>query len=93
MMKAEQAIYRNYHCLGYISWPEMKGRYEETAREVAETVGIPYTEYAGNSSFLREMIAGGHNRQRFLHIEPGYTMDMDMDGTIIAVPLADLNIQ
>ena len=71
----------------------MKGRYEETAREVAETVGIPYTEYAGNSSFLREMIAGGHNRKRFLHIEPGYTMDMDMDGTIIAVPLADLNIQ
>lgn len=93
MMKAEQAIYRNYHCLGYISWPEMKGRYEETAREVAETVGIPYTEYAGNSSFLRELIAGGHNNQRFLHIDPGYTMDMDIDGTIISVPLADQNIQ
>lgn len=89
MMKAEQAIYRNYHCLGYIAWPEWKGRYEDTAREVASTVGIPFTEYRGNSSFLRELVAGGHDRRRFLHIQPGYTMDMDMDGSIIAVPLAD----
>lgn len=86
MMKAEKALFRKYHCLGHIIWPEMGDRYVETARKVAEDSEIPYVEYPGRSGFMRELLAGGFNTRRFLRLHPGQSIDMDVDGGLIPVP-------
>lgn len=86
MMKAEKALFRNYEHLGYILWPEIGNQDVETAQKVAEDAGIPYVEYPGRSALLRELIEGGHDQKRFLRVEPGQTLEMDLDGGLIAVP-------
>jgi len=86
LMNAEKALFKNYTCLGYIAWPEMDLRYTETAKQVAEDIAIPYMEYQGSSTFVRELLAGGQDKRKFIHLHPGQTIDMDMDGGIIAVP-------
>ncbi len=89
MMKAEKALFSNYECVGYIQWPEMKGRYEETARLVAEDARIPYREYPSSSDFFRELVRGGTNPARFLRLAPGETIDMALNGDVIAVKAED----
>lgn len=86
MLRAEQAMFKNYHHVGHILWPEMAGRYDETARRVADAVGIPYQVYPGSSAFMRDLILGNHDAKRFLRLQPGQSIDMDVDGSIIAVP-------
>lgn len=86
MMKAEKDLFRKYQCLGHILWQEMGDRYVETARKVAKDVDIPYVEYSGRSDFMRELLAGGSDKRRFLQLQPGQSIDMDVNGELIAVP-------
>ena len=85
MVKVEKAVLQNYDSLTHIVWPEMKGMYEEAARKVADSIEIPYIEIPGTSGFFRALLEGGHD-ERFLRLEPGQSIDMDLDGSIIAVP-------
>jgi hypothetical protein len=84
MVKVEKAVLQNYDSLTHIVWPEMKGRYEEAARKVADSIEIPYIEIGGTSGFFRALLEGGHD-DRFLRLTPGQSIDMDLDGGIIAV--------
>ncbi|WP_446424803.1 DUF1638 domain-containing protein [Mailhella sp.] len=85
MVKVEKAIMQNYDSVTNIVWPEMKGMYEAAARKCAAAIEIPYLEIPGSSGFFRALVDGG-NDERFLHIGPGQTIDMDLDGSVIAVP-------
>lgn len=84
MVKVEKAVLQNYDSLTHIVWPEMKGMYEESARKVADSIEIPYIEIPGTSGFFRALLEGGHD-ERFLRLGPGQSIDMDLDGSIIAV--------
>ena len=85
MMKAENALLDNYKNACHIRWPEMGDAYVDEARKVAEATLLPYSEIWGSSAYLAELLHGGQSGERFLHLVPGQTIDMDVEGTICAV--------
>lgn len=88
LLAAENALYKNYTQACHIRWAEMREAYVPDARKVAESVSLPYTEVTGSSWYMAELLAGGENPEYFLRLQPGQTIDMDVDGGIHAVPLA-----
>ena len=63
----------------------MGDAYVHEARKVAEATLLPYSEIWGSSAYLAELLHGGQSGERFLHLVPGQTIDMDVEGTICAV--------
>jgi len=84
MLKAEDALLSDYKCTCHIRWAEMGDGWVEKARKVAENTNLPYTEMEGKSGYMNELLHGGLDQSRFLHLEPGQTINMDTDGGIIA---------
>lgn len=86
MMKVENALLDNYKNTCHIRWPEMGETYVESARQVATVTSLPYSEIQGSSGYLLELLEGGTSPERFLHLAPGQTIDMTVEGEICAVP-------
>lgn len=85
MIEAENSIYANYKGVKYVRWPEMKEDYADLARATARELGLVYSEVAGDTSFLGDLLAGNYaDATRFLILEPGQTLGMAMDGEIIS---------
>ncbi len=89
MVEAENALLAGYKSTCHIRWPEIGDKYVEVARKLADAVELPYTEINGTSGYMNELLHGGKNLDRFMHLTPGQTIDMATDGTIIAVPCPD----
>lgn len=87
MILAEYAMFSNYTQACHIRWPEMGDAYMDDAQKVAKSVSLPYTELAGSSWYMQELLAGGMDPDYFLRLQPGQTIDMDVRGGICAVPL------
>lgn len=86
MVKAENALLANYKNACHIRWPEMGESYVETAKKVAENTELIYTEAHGDSGYLNALLHGGLDQGKFIHLLPGQTIDMNVDGEIIAMP-------
>lgn len=87
MIQAENAVFANYNGVRYVRWPAMKESYAELARAVASELSLKYEEIGGKTAFLRDLLAGNCDNDRFLDLAPGWGIDMDTDGEIIAVKL------
>lgn len=85
MVKAENALLKDYKQACHIRWPEMEDKYVPLAKEVASCADLPYAEIAGSSWYMAELLGGGKNPEHFLHLRPGQTIDMELDGTICTV--------
>ncbi len=85
MVKAENALLSTYKGTCHIRWPEMGDEYLEDAKKVAQAVELPYTEVEGASGYMLELLQGGKDLNKFMHLAPGQTIDMDVTGTICAV--------
>lgn len=88
LIRAENAVYGQYKGARFIRWPDMDEKYEKIAHQFAEEVNLEYSETEGNEAFLRELLAGGHDPEKFLRIKPGQSLAMDTDGAVIAIELA-----
>lgn len=86
MMKAEKSNLSAYKKACHIRWPEMGETWVADARKVAGEMELEYSEIAGRADYLRKLLAGGEDPELFLHLQPGETLDMDLDGAIIAAP-------
>ena len=84
MMKAENALLDNYKNACHIRWPEM-GTPMWTRPEKWRRLRCCRTRDMGSSAYLAELLHGGQSGERFLHLVPGQTIDMDVEGTICAV--------
>lgn len=93
MVKAEDALLKNYTKACHIRWPEMGDTYVPEASEVARVTSLPYAEIRGSSAYLGELLSGGKDPEKFLHLSPGQTIDMDVEGTICPVCLNSCNEQ
>lgn len=91
MIKAENSVFANYRGLWYVRWPGLKDEYADMARKLASELSLPYKEITGDSAFLGDLAAGGEDEERFLHLEPGWTVGMDSDGKIIGQQMASGN--
>lgn len=85
LMEAEKRMMQSYTKACHIRWPEMGDTYVEDAKKLASSVPLPYDEVQGSSGYLAALLQGGLDHDKFLHLAPGQTIDMDMDGSICAV--------
>ncbi len=85
MVEAENGMLKNYSQACHIRWPEMGETYVSDAKKVAECIPLPYAEVEGASGYLAELLHGGKDPKKFLHLTPGQTIDMDVEGTICSV--------
>lgn len=84
MIKAENAVFSNYGGACFIRWPELASRYQDFAQKVAAELSLKYTEMAGETDFLLQILSGGDSGERFLVLNPGETLDMDKEGRIVS---------
>lgn len=87
MIQAENAVFANYRGVWYIRWPGIMEKYADLAKATADELGLPYAEVSGNASYLSDLLKGGQDQEKFIKLAPGFTIDMDVTGKIVAQPL------
>lgn len=85
MIEAENALLSAYKNFCHIRWPEMGEAWVEEAQKIAGIAKLPYSEISGRSCYMADLLAGGKDPEKFLHLAPGQTVDMDLNGAVIAV--------
>lgn len=85
LMAAEQRMFENYTRACYIRWG-MGENFSPLARKAADSLGLAYEETDGSACYLTELLTGGHDMEKFLHIGPGETIDMNLEGDVCAAP-------
>ncbi len=75
------ANYTNACFIHWEGWPDdeaLLARSEAVARDA----GLPFRRLPASPAFLEALLAGGRD-DRFLHVNPGYGIDLDGDGAIV----------
>ncbi len=95
LMDEQLTWLNNYTAVSLIRWPELdemekelakpKGFFETEARCFAKEANLPFSQTTGSDNYLRALLAGGTDQQRFLHIRPGYSVILTADGILEAV--------
>ena len=86
LIELEGSWLRNYTNACLILWEGWEDERElvRTAKAVADDAGLGYRELPGDPNFIQALLEGGKDG-RFLRIAPGFTPDLDGNGTITAV--------
>lgn len=84
MIRAENSVFANYRGVWYVRWQDSDENYAAMAHAVAGQLSLPYQEIAGSSVYLSALLEGPYDEQRFLRLEPGWTIDMDGAGKIVS---------
>lgn len=87
LMEVEGSWLQHYSTLCLIRWENLHVD-TQTARKIAEDSHLPYSECTGKEVFLRDLLMGGQDEQRFLHLAPGQTITLNGDGSLIAAPVS-----
>ncbi len=85
LLEAEKRMFANYTDLCYIRWVDMPPSRAADAKKIADYLSLRYAETEGSTGYLAELLAGGHDPEKFLQLKPGQTVAMDVDGGIQAV--------
>ncbi|WP_303237345.1 DUF1638 domain-containing protein [uncultured Bilophila sp.] len=86
LIETEASWLKNYTNVCLIRWPGWENDAEllETSEAVARDAGLPFRVLPGKPDMLQALLEGGED-SRFLHVRPGYTIDLDGNGAIAAV--------
>jgi hypothetical protein len=92
LMQEQLTWLQNYQTVKLIRWPQIKvmekkagkspGFFEEEARCFATEAELPYSDCTGSDNYLRALIEGDHDDERFLRIPPGYSVVLSGDGLL-----------
>lgn len=83
MVAAEDALLNAYCDLCHIHWEGHDGKYGALAQRVAASTGLAFVQREGKQDYVRALLQGSRDTERFIEIGPGETIDMDADGAII----------
>lgn len=83
MVAAEDALLAAYRELCHVHWQGHEEKYVELAKKVADATGLAFAQREGREDYIRALLEGDWDEERFIEIAPGHTIDMDGDGTII----------
>lgn len=92
LLAMEKRMFENYAELCYIRWADMQPSRAADAKKIADYLALHYSETEGSTSYLAELLAGGKDPEKFLHLAPGQTIAMDAEGGIQAVPCGSESI-
>ncbi len=83
LMEVELSWKQNYQELTLIYWDGLyDNSLQENAKIVKEDMKLPYKERKGSSWYLQELLDGGQDTNKFFHITPGNTLEINASGLI-----------
>jgi len=95
LMQEQLGWLKSYKSVSLIQWQQMHemerragkphGFFAAEARCFAREADLPYTECQGGDSYLRALLHGDHDEDRFLVISPGFTAILSGDGVLKTV--------
>lgn len=90
LMELEGEWLASYTRAAFIRWGEVLNQNvlatcTQNARKVAADAGLPYAEEPGNPSYLRTLLEGGNDTERFFHLAPGQSIDIGPDGSLTII--------
>ncbi|MEG2005079.1 MAG: DUF1638 domain-containing protein [Bilophila sp.] len=86
LMELEGSWLQHYTTVCLIRWNALEAD-EVAARRIAQDSNLPYSECTGNEFFLQDLLAGGKDERRFLHLVPGQTISLNGDGELVSIPV------
>lgn len=89
LIEMESLWLKNYTNVCLIHWAGWKNDAAllEESKAIARDAELPFRMLPGKPDILQALLEGGED-SRFLHIHPGYTLDIDGDGAIAVVRVA-----
>lgn len=89
LIETEASWLKNYTNVCLIHWSgwENDAKILAESKAIARDAGLPFRILPGKPDVLQALLEGGED-PRFLHVNPGYTLDIDGDGavTVVRVP-------
>ncbi len=95
LMDEQLTWLKNYKSVSLIRWPDLDameknlaketGYFESEAKCFAREASLPFSQTSGSDNYLRELLRGGEDEGRFLHIKPGFSVILTGEGTLEAV--------
>jgi len=87
LMESEICL-ANYNSCAYISWPELPfPEYEEYTKRAAEFLGFEFKKADGSPEYIRALVSGDFDDERFLTVPVGYKVELTYEKDIFrAVP-------
>lgn len=84
LVDVDRETFEHHNCAAYV---DLTGNKEAKAycQKCAHHLGWSYRSLDGDSSFLRDLIFGNWNDDRFLRVLPGQMIGADTDGNLTAV--------
>jgi len=83
LMQLEESWQREYHHAFYIRWGfPVDEAYEAFTRECAEFLGWEYRVVEGDKGLLRDLLEGRWDKERFVVLAPGETLEASGDACI-----------
>jgi hypothetical protein len=92
LMQEQLSWVQHYKTVKMIKWPQIEkmeeragktpGFFEEEARHFASAAGLPYSHCIGSDNYLRALLTGDHDEERFLKIPPGSSVILSGEGLL-----------
>lgn len=82
LLEQERTWLTGYDRACFICWEGLDGQWRGKARLVAADAGLSYTEYEGDSGWLKALLEGGRDPKRFFQLSPGQTIGVGADGIL-----------
>jgi len=79
LMQIEEGILANYTRACLIQWPVLGEPYREPAADAARRSNLPLDTMEGTPDYLRALLAGDWDDDRFVRIPPGHTVCQSMN--------------
>ncbi len=91
LIEVEFSWQNNYKELGLIYWDELDNTnlYKDADIISKDKNNLPIVPKKGKTWYLKELMEGGLDLDKFFHIKPGFGMDINADGLLAIKPLAE----
>lgn len=84
LMEMEQGWLREYKCALYVDWANQHRQdYADYTRDCADFLKWEYRMEAGDSTLMKDFLAGNWDEERFLVAQPGQSIQPSFDEKII----------
>jgi hypothetical protein len=84
LIEVDRETFEHHNCAAYVSIID-RPEAEDYCKGCAHHLGWRFQRLEGDASFLRDLLDGSWDQERFLTVPPGQCVGADADGNLVAV--------
>ena len=83
-MEIEREYTQGYENLTYITWDTLNlPEHREKAIDISKQHNWTYEDFKGNNSYFKDLVDGNWDKERFIIVPPGYTVEQSYDWNVL----------